>query len=75
MLFEASAGRSEVMQQTMKMSTLERTLLKLANGRQNLAALFAALGRQYPADDECRAAVQRRVGFGRMTMQREAGPG
>jgi hypothetical protein len=58
----------------MKMSALERTLLILVDGRQNLAALFAALGRQYPADDECRAALQRLVAIGLVTVQRETGP-
>lgn len=72
-LLKTSAGRSEVMRRTMKMSALERTLLILVDGRQNLAALFAALGRQYPADDESRAAVRQLVAFGLVTVRRETG--
>lgn len=56
------------------MSALERALLILVDGRQDLAALFAALGRQYPADEECRAALQRLVAIGLVTVQREAAP-
>ncbi|MBP6096091.1 MAG: hypothetical protein KBF58_04840 [Methyloversatilis sp.] len=57
------------------MSALERTLLILVDGRQNLAGLFAALGRQYPADDECLASLQRLVTIGLVTAKGEAGPG
>lgn len=57
------------------MSALERALLIRVDGRQNLAGLFAAPGRQYPADDECRAALQRLVAIGLVTVQGEAGSG
>lgn len=45
------------MRQTMKMSTPERMRLKLVDVRQDIAALFAALGRQYRAGDGGRAAT------------------
>jgi hypothetical protein len=45
-LFKTTAGRAEVVHRRQRLSPQERALLIVVDGRQDVAALFAALGRQ-----------------------------
>lgn len=59
--FKTAEGRAEVVARRHGLGPLERALLIVADGRQDFAALFAALGRPASGDAESRAALSRLI--------------
>ncbi len=62
--FKTGRGRAELVRRAAGLSAFERALLITVDGRQDVAALFAALGRKYPEDRNGLAAVTRLTGLG-----------
>ena len=65
--FKTSAGRAEMMRRSTGLDALERALLIVVDGRQDIAALFAALGRGTPEDGPALAALHRLCELGLVT--------
>lgn len=72
--FKTSAGRAEMARRSMELGTLERALLIVVDGRQDIAALFAALGRLDPGDHAALAALRRLADLGLVATRAEALP-
>lgn len=58
----------------MELGVLERALLIVVDGRQDIAALFAALGRRDTGDDAALAALRRLAGLGLVATGTETQP-
>ncbi|HEY9192222.1 MAG TPA: hypothetical protein VIO81_05070 [Methyloversatilis sp.] len=70
--FKTSAGRAEIARRSMELGALERALLIVVDGRQDIAALFAALGRRSPEDVPALAALRRLHDLGLVATGAEA---
>jgi hypothetical protein len=69
--FKTAAGRQEIDQRQHRLCPLERRLLIMADGRQDVAALSAGLG--YRSDDEAvRSAIHALIDAGLLDIERPA---
>lgn len=69
---KTAAGRRELVDRAYGLSALERALLVMADGRQDFAALLAALGRAASGDIEAAAALTRLIELGLLDIERPA---
>jgi hypothetical protein len=68
--FKTSTGRAEVVRRALRLTSLERALLIVADGRQDFAGLLAALGRTADGDIEAAAALNRLMSLGLLDVER-----
>ena len=73
--FKTQEGRAEMVARRLRLSPFERALLIVADGRQDVAALLAALGRPSSGDAESRAALSRLIELKLLTLTPGAEPG
>ncbi len=73
--FKTQEGRAEMVARRLRLSPFERALLIVADGRQDFAALLAALGRPSSGDAESRAALSRLIELKLLTLTPGAEPG
>lgn len=66
--FKTAEGRAEMVARRHGLSPLERALLIVVDGRQDFAALLAALGRPSAGDAESRAALCRLLDLKLLTL-------
>ncbi|WP_018409972.1 hypothetical protein [Methyloversatilis thermotolerans] len=68
--FKTEAGRTEIANRRLGLSVLERRLLILADGRQDIAALSAGLGYPRDKDETVRAALAALLNNGLLDIDR-----
>lgn len=73
--FKTAEGRAEMVARRLGLSPFERALLIVVDGRQDFAALLAALGRPSSGDAESRAALSRLIELKLLTLTPGAEPG
>lgn len=71
--FKTAEGRAEMVARRLGLSPFERALLIVVDGRQDFAALLAALGRPSSGDAESRSAVSRLIQLKLLTLTPDAG--